>query len=1816
MKENLLKLWMAMSALLGLVACGSPEPLSSSEAAKWIAAYTPNRIDMEEPIRIETTERLREQIDTLRSLEGVFKFSPALEGEPRFVQGGRTIEFRPRFGALKQGREYSCRLSLARLTGIDSLGDFAFRFVVERREVKLTDVRVSVDPEASDKAVVEGLIIFSREPDPKAAMSDPLTCSDSEARTFIGPTAEASCLEFRLSNLRRESEERSLKITYAPSAHFSEARVEVTIPGLSTFKLLSAMRHEATQPYIELLFSAPLSEEQELDGLITIDGLEELRIERRGANVRLYYPTNGLEKMTLRLSELIRSAEGRMLSEEIEKHFEQEVIPPAIRVPISGTILPDGKNLKFPFQTVNLAAVDVEVVKIYTDNVMAFLQEHEVEGYARLRRFGRLIFKQTVRLDQDPSLDLHNWQNFSIDLKGLFRQERGAIYNIRLSFRRAYSLYNRATVEPFELIEGPSKQDQALWDKERAYIDRWAPDYDDWTFDWQEMDDPSTESYYMCSERMPEYNLMASNLGLQVKRAEGERLWCTVTDLLTARPLSGVRVAAYNYQMREIGAAYSSSEGFADFKVQGTPFIVTAFDGRSTTYLKINSGHELSLSAFDVGGKRAPDGVKGFVYGERGVWRPGDEIFLSLIVEDREHTLPRNHPVTLELYTPQEQLYETRTLGESCDGIYSFRLRTSENAPTGRWNARFKVGGREFNHPVRIETIKPNRLKIRIKTPPVLRPDSAMRVGLEAHWLTGPAAVGLRASMELTLLNNPSPFERFPGFRFSNPLSGFTQARHTLFSALLDLSGDYEQRYTPPKTELLPGMLQANLVARVAEAGGDESITSKSVPYSPFDSYVGIDLGERYRETDTDLHFPIVTLDAAGRPIDRELHYKIYQMDWSWWWEESPSALSRYVQSSSIEVVGQGRVATRDGHGELAFRVDYPDCGRYLIHVEDPRSGHATGGIVVIDWPSWRGSSGREQPTAASMLSFALDKGEYAVGDYATVYLPPSSGGRALLSVENGSRVISRHWVETSSEHETAHRLPVTEQMAPNFYLHATLLQPHAESRNDLPLRLYGVQGAMVVDPQTILHPEIEAPEEITPHEEFTLRIRERDGKSMSYTLAIVDEGLLDITAYKTPEPWSAIYQREALGVKTWDMYDDVIGAYGGRFGSILSIGGDEALRLAAGKEKRFNPVVKFLGPFTLKRGERVHKITLPMYVGSVRVMVVAAKEGAYGHADKTVAVRSPLMLLPTLPRKANCGDRFRMPVNLFALKDGVGDVKLSVDVEGPLSIVGAATKRERLPRSGEKMLNFELACDPRSEGTAKVVITAHGGNYRTSDTLYLTIENPLPPVVTSRGHLLEAGKAFRLEWPGFSRGEVRLGLASAPSIDFGATFNYVEHYPHSCSEQLSSRAIFMLHARPYLKAEEQQRSEGMLRGLFKELSKRQVASGGFAYWPGHNEAHEWVSSMVGELLIEARRQGYLFPEALFERWIEYQFAAARRYRHTTEGGADLQQAYRLYTLVAAGEQPTALMNKLRESKSLSRQALVRLAAAYSLVGRRDVADHLLEGLDKAPEKRGTYATFWSPLRDRAMELDGYLLMGRREQAFRLAGEIAERFSAAGSSTQELAFVGMAMSRFMAIAGSADGEILLTKADGERERVSGLNGVVQRSLRPEKESVEVENCGEGMIYLTLMTSRQPAADEIIPASQQGVSLRVSYTDLAGQSLRIDSLRQGTEFLAHIEVEKQEGESPSMALTYLVPSGWEIWNERLVASGSVGESAYTDRRDDRISWYFALRSGAPKRFVVRLRAAYLGEYMLPPTLCEEMYESSCRALTPQQTCIVW
>jgi hypothetical protein len=314
------------------------------------------------------------------------------------------------------------------------------------------------------------------------------------------------------------------------------------------------------------------------------------------------------------------------------------------------------------------------------------------------------------------------------------------------------------------------------------------------------------------------------------------------------------------------------------------------------------------------------------------------------------------------------------------------------------------------------------------------------------------------------------------------------------------------------------------------------------------------------------------------------------------------------------------------------------------------------------------------------VLSVSTEKKKYNVGEDITVNIPSGKTGRILVSLENGTKVLRQEWV-SPQEGTTTYTFKATNEMAPNIYANVTLLQPHDSSENDLPIRLYGITSIEVVDPSTELNPVISTADSFEPESTVSVEISEKQNKAMTYTLAVVDEGLLQLTRYKAPNPWTEFYKKESLGVRSWDNYTDVAGAYGMALEDMISIGGDGTGERDGGeKANRFPPMVDFQGPFTLAAGETHKKnIDIGSYIGKVRVMVVAGQDGAFGASETSVPVKKPLMVLGTMPRILRPQEELTLPISVFALDDAIKTGSISVTVDGPLQLTSDKTQKNQV---------------------------------------------------------------------------------------------------------------------------------------------------------------------------------------------------------------------------------------------------------------------------------------------------------------------------------------------------------------------------------------------------------------------------------------------------------------------------------------------------------------------------------------------------------
>lgn len=1795
----------------------------------YISGHTSGIVSRKSNIRIEFLTDVFPQEAVGRSASPIVAVEPPLAGEYS-ISGTREITIVPGKD-LERGRYYLVRIKGAKIGGLPAgIGDYEFAFQVLEQAMEL-DIR-GLAVSAEDGGVMElGGVLLTADAEVPDKVKEVLAASFDGDRPEIRWSHDPSGKrhEFVVTGLRRREGDKVLSLKWDGSGIGAREKggKDVEVPGTSVFKVTDVTPIQEEQQYVLVYFSDKLKAGQALRGLVTLDQSGyTVRLENN--MVKVYPERRFVGKVTVTLEPGLRNEKGAGLGERVQRTVVFASQKPQVRFAGKGVILPENKVLMIPVEAVNIRSVQVTAFKIFDDNVGQFLQTNKLDGSADLKRVGRYLWRKTIPL---PSIDPDRWQRYNLDATELLRKAPRGIFRLELSINRKDSTYSCSEsendVEPAP--EAPFVNDEDLYVSESSYWDSYEQNYDpeQRRRDWHDREDPCKDAYYRHASGVRDVrNFMSSNIGLLAKRDQSNRLFVSATNLATSAPLDGVRLSVRNFQKQEIGAGVTDGSGFAEVALSGPPFYMEGRKGDDSAYLKLNAGTAIPVTHFDVGGEEVREGIKGVIYGERDVWRPGDEMHLVFALENKGDAVPADHPVTLRLRNPKGQVIHTLTNNRPVGGFYRFSMKTDENAVTGNWTAEARIGGRVFSRQVKVETVKPNRLRIETRFDDEEIYSSKMPVQgvIESQWLHGASAAGLKADAEVQLRPVPTRFDRFTDHVFDDPTREFKGQPETIFEGNLDGRGRAAFNASLSAAGQAPGKLAASFRIRVFESGGDFSSARLSVPFSPYPAYVGIKLpeGDAARGmllTDVAHKVSIAALSDRGRPLSlKNVRVSLYRLDWRWWWDKSEESLARFAAAESLQAVKSDVIQTTDGAGAWEFEIKYPTWGRYMVKACDQNGGHCSARVFYIDWPGWAGRAQEEGGAGANVLSFFSDKREYTVGEKAVIQLPEATQGRALLTVENGSGILERRWLEFA-QGKSKFELPITAGMSPNAYVSVALIQPHQGKNNDRPIRLYGVLPLLVRDPETLLRPVIGTEDQWLPESKTQVKVSEAGGRPMDYTLAVVDEGLLGLTDFRTPDLHGHFYKKEALGVTTWDLYDYVVGAYGAELERLLALGGDEGLDTVKKEdERRFPPVVRFLGPFTLgARAANTHEVELPAYMGAVRVMVVAGRKGSYGKAEKTVVVKEPLGLLTTLPRVIGPEEEITVPVSVFSSEDSIKDVTLKLEPGKYFGLAGESTATVAFSGTGEKMAFFRVKSG-RETGAGAIEVSAQGGAFKSRSVTALTVRSPNPPTARQYRMKMEPGETWteRVVPHGLKgTNEVSLEVASIPPLALDKRLTYLIRYPHGCVEQVTSSVFPQLYLPGLVKLDEDRKKEieKNVNAGIDRLRQFQTPGGGFLYWPGGGSqagADPWASNYAGHYLTEAREKGYFVPPAMHAEWVKYQRSAAQAW--SDGGGQALDQSYRLYTLALAGEPEIGSMNRLKEAKNLPDAARWQLAAAYHLAGMKDAARDIAEGAGLAAEKYILPgATFGSELRDKAIILDNLATLGRYDNKA-LAEEIsAELSSERPHSTQSLAYALMAAARYYGASGENKGlEFRYASGAGKASTVKSDRPVVGIPLELPQTGADVRvwNTSDRRLFAAVtVRGVAPAGEETEQAD--GLSLRVQYSDKDGNALDVAQLPQGTDVVARVTVRNTSGlRLENIALTHMAPSGWEIHNSRLDSAQDArqGPLDYQDIRDDRVYSYFSLPPGAGIEVVARFNAAYLGRYYMPGIYAEAMYEAGKRA----------
>ena len=1726
-------------------------------------------------------------------IDNPFTFSPNIEGEATWTQTNRLV-FTPS-EPLQSRINYTGKLDLAKIDPNLEVKSIDLKFYVEGQEIKTFNGDLELlNPSDPNKLVYRGKITFSQPVELATIQeagsfeSSKLTWNQESSKAFsfaTDPLERKSSTTRYLFSLDREK----MNLTEA-----LEKIVEV-VP-LSKLEVSEIEKDEqGKSPKLMIKFSDQLDTKQDISGFVKVSPSVDFTVQKLGKYVILDGDFRFGNTYKISITKGIKSRWATTSETDFEKSIKFADIAPQVEFASSGMFMPTSNNKNLQFLTTNVKRVHVEVKKVFTSELEEFFDRENIKtGKSRNDEFnntyvssvGAIIYNQTFEIGDEKN----KWLLHNLSLDNVLKEYNNGLYLIRINFNPQDVLVP---------IEG--EQLEYIQNKGQIYK-------------------PVT----------------ISDIGLMVKREGNEDYRVYTTDLKTGKPLSNVKVTVQRYDNDYTRT--TDEQGQAKIHASSYIQLIKAEKNGQVTVIK---PHEMQWnnSGFDVEGLSQYElQTRAYIYTERGVYRPGDSVNVSCIVRYQSTANADNIPAYLKLYNPEGTLVQELTQKGARDGFYNFNFGTGQNDPTGNWNVQINVGNKYFYHNLKVETVVANKLKVKV-TPDlkVLKPENKqLKFEVESKYLFGATASGLPYDTEVEIFDQPTAFPKFKDYSFFNQNVDFQDIKTAVKSGSLDEQGKAKITWNVPNMSQAPSPLKVKITATVQEEGGRPNESWSYLDLHPFSHYVGIqDDGYSYAKLNVEQKIPVVLVNTEGEAQSgKELVYRIYRNSKYWWYQYDSyrDFKLRYKTDKHSYLVEEGTITSSTPFANIPFRPT--QSGQYLIEVQDASvpMGH-TSSIFMSAYPYGGVPSGDEN---AGTLSLRSDKESYNVGEEAVISFPSPKKGNILLTVEQGDDILASSWVEPKDAEDMKVKVKLSKSMAPNVYVTITVLQDHAQTTNDRPIRMFGILPLTVVDPDTKQELAIDMADELLPEQEFEVNVSTISGMPTQFTIAVVDEGLLDLTGFRTPNPWKEFFRKIRLDVETYDMFGHVIGANAGDVFKTFSIGGDMDYRESQldpfDKKKRFKPVCMFEGPIvTDSRGKATVKFKMPNYVGSVRVMVVSAKGNSFGSAEKTVPVRSDLIIQPTIPRALKPGDEFIVPVNVFATKEKLGPVDIAISTQGPLEVVGSKSVSHNFESVDDQLFEFKIKVK-EAVGQGKITIIGKGKDTKSSFEADIPVSPSSPRVYQSEEKVIKPGETITFDLPKVGldgTNNARLKLAVFPNMDFMHRLDYLIRYPYGCIEQTTSSVYPQLALKTLFKNDKEKLKEidKNINAGIDRLRMFQLPDGGFSYWPGSNYVSDWGSNYAGQFLIEARKAGYVVPDLMYDGIIRY------LERQTKNGSKDkkhlMTRVNRCFVLALANKAPTGEMNILKQNNYSEMTSVQKwmLVTAYKLAGAEDKVQGLADNISMTVEEYQEFSwTYGSHNRDLGIILRCLTILDRKNDAELLAKTLAKTLSSHyWYSTQTVGQMLLGIGSYfdkMGIAAANDLIIegLVELPNGTKESIKSVDtynlyineGYGQQMKVSLNSDVKIPQ-----LYATVSSNGVPLKDNT-PEQNKNITLDVSWFNEDGENIDINNVKQGSTFYGRFRVFNKSVTSTveEVALMQILPSGWEIENTRLngevesswMAGWITGKEEYLDIRDDRVMWFFDLQK-QPLDFVVKINAITSGSYIMPGARCEAMYNNDYIATKP-------
>ncbi|WP_114781259.1 alpha-2-macroglobulin family protein [Botryobacter ruber] len=1539
---------------------------------------------------------------------------------------------------------------------------------------------------------------------------------------------------------------------------------------------------EDGQKRVYVLTTQPV-QNQDLHQLISIRPRAEFSVERLENGMVLSGDFEESQTYTLTISENLSGVTGRQMGQRYQHPFSFQMLEPDVSFVNSKSIyLSSQGNRNIALNLVQVPRIKVSIGRIYENNILRYLWEgkhydgyydREAEEYYETSEYpvnetnGNTIFEKEY--DTKSLRKQGNAHLLHLDLNDLDFDSR---------FKGLYVL----TVE-------------------------------------------STEKNWLKDSKI----ISVSDIGLIVKQGQNDVL-VYANSIRTAEPQPEVEVRFISTNNQVIHTATTGTDGVAvfsninqtapDFKVG----MITARHGHDFTYLPY-SQTEVNTSRFEVGGKRM-SGVNydAFIYGDRDLYRPGDTVHVNTVVRTPELETVAGLPIKLKLLLPNGKEYRSAKGKLNKEGASEATFYLPPAAVTGTYTLEVYSGNDVLlnSRKIGVEEFIPDRLKVTtILNKTAFEPGEQLVAKLTAQNLFGPPAAGRDYEMQLSLKKKSFEAKRYPDYNFEIKTSGSVNIQNSVRQGRTDASGQSEEKFELTGYSDI-GLLDGSLYTTVLDESGRPVNRLSKIDLSTQEAFYGIKDFDAYVSTRKQLNIPLLALNRKGQPIAAKAQVQLVRYTYE-------SVVSRHrdrynYNSQRKENVVRSSIVSIPASGAV-FKFTPVTSGEYELRVMRPgASNYVAQSFYAYGWGDTESTS--FEVNTEGEVDIAFDKESYEVGDEAKILFKAPFAGKLLVTVER-ERVLSHFYLETDKKAASI-SLPIKDEHLPTAYITATALRPVKD--NNMPLTIArGFKPLTVTKKSTQLPVVITSPE--VSRSKQTQLVTIKTTPDTEVTLAVVDEGILQLKDYKTPDPHGFFYQKRALEVNTYDLYPFLFPELGSSRSSVGGDGYDLSKRINPLTSKRVKLVSLWSGHLrTNSNGEATVRVKIPEFSGAVRLMAVAYNDKAFGAADKMMRVSDPVVISAGLPRFLSPRDTLLVPVTLSNTTATKASAASSIAVTGPLRVVGTAAQSASIGANSEAQVVYKLVAQPAiGQASVKVAVKALGELFSSSTDISV---RPAAPLVkkTGAGALQNAATAEIKPEHDFIPSSVssKLVVSSSPLVQFTDDITYLLRYPHGCLEQTTSTAFPLLYYTDLAKSLNQEQKgrtfnpNYLVQEAITKIELMQQYDGGFTYWPGAANTVWWSSAYATHFLLEARKAGFPVSNPVLDKALvylqrkvkgkgmeEYHYYDASR-QLKSKYIASRETVYSLYVLGLAGKTDWATMNYYKAKPDLlSRDARYMLASTYALNGRRESFNQLLpNSFDSEISVRALDGSFYSPMRDMAISLNSLLEADAgHPQVGTLSRHLSQELKTGRwFNTQERAFALMALGKMASkSAGSQSAKVY---HDGKQVATySGKDLSLHNSLN--RGDISIRSNGKGNLYYFW---------EVEGISQSGsykeednyLKVRKAYFDRNGRQITSNSFKQNDLVVVRIALQSLDGRNiPNVAITDLLPAGFEIENPRLMTprefqwlkEHNPATPDHLDIRDDRIHLYTTAR---PKEqvFFYQVRAVTKGDFQAGPVGADAMYNA--------------